>query len=302
MLQDIRQPQEKRGTNGFLTARRYSSAELKNAKCGAAVTARTRMPRIIVCLKYAIDVSQIKVDPVARKLLTADAPRKINDFDKNALEEAIRIKEKHGGEVIALTVSTEDASSALREALAMGVDRVFLVKDLSLQNSDALITSYILAEAVRKVGSFDRIICGEASIDSYSAQVGPRLAEILGIPVVTYARKLSLEGGVLVAERSLEDQLALVKVKMPTLVTVTKEINVPRVSTLMDVIRASKKELITWSLSDLGVSSEKVGTAVQILDVSAPKVERKKVKIEGETPKEIAEKLVKVLIQDGVLG
>ena len=260
------------------------------------------MPTIIVCLKYAVDVAQIKVDPSTRKLITTDAPRKISDFDKNALEEAIRIKEKFGGEVIALTASAEDASSALREALAMGADRAFLVKDSSLQNSDSLVTSHVLAKAIRKVGSFDLIICGEASIDSYSAQVGPRLAENLGIPVVTYVRKLSLENDVLVAERSLEDRSEVVKVKTPALVTVTKEINVPRVSTLMDVIKASKKELVTWSLSDLGVSSDEVGVAVEILGISAPKIERKKVKIEGETPEEIAEKLVKALIQEGVIG
>jgi len=260
------------------------------------------MPTIIVCLKYAVDVTQIKVDPTTRKLITADAPRKISDFDKNALEEAIRIKEKFGGEVIALTASAEDASSALREALAMGADRAFLIKDSSLQDSDSSVTSHVLAKAIRKVGSFDLIICGEASIDSYSAQVGPRLAENLGIPVVTYVRKLSLEDNVLVAERSLEDRSEVVKVKTPALVTVTKEINVPRVSTLMDVIKASKKELVTWSLSDLGVSSEEVGAAVEILGVSAPKIERKKVKIEGETPEEIAEKLVKALIQEGVIG
>ena len=260
------------------------------------------MPTIIVCLKYAVDVTQIKVDPTTRKLITADAPRKISDFDKNALEEAIRIKEKFGGEVIALTASAEDASSALREALAMGADRAFLIKDSSLQDSDSSVTSHVLAKAIRKVGSFDLIICGEASIDSYSAQVGPRLAENLGIPVVTYVRKLSLEDNVLIAERSLEDRSEVVKVKTPALVTVTKEINVPRVSTLMDVIKASKKELVTWSLSDLGVSSEEVGAAVEILDISAPKIERKKVKIEGETPEEIAEKLVKALIQEGVLG
>ena len=261
------------------------------------------MPRIIVCLKYAIDVTQLKVDPATRKLLVADAPRKISDFDKNALEEAVRMKEKHGGEVIALTASSEGASSALREALAMGADKAFLAQDPALQAADTAAVSYVLAEAIRKLGSFDLIICGEASIDSYSGQVGPRLAEILGIPIITYARKISLDRDTVVAERSLEDCSEVVKVKMPALLTVTKEINVPRVPTLMDVIKASKKELVTWTLSDLGIQSEKVGAGtIQVLEVSAPKVERKKIKIEGETPKQIAEKLAKALIRDGVLG
>lgn len=228
------------------------------------------MPRIIVCLKYAVDVSQIKVDPATRKLLTADAPRKISDFDKNALEEAVRIKGKHGGEVVALIVSAEGASSALREALAMGADKAFLVQDSAIQNSDTLVVSRIIVEAIRKIGYFDLIICGEASIDSYSGQVGPRLAEIIGIPAVTYARKVGLEGDALIVERSLEDCSEVVKVKMPALLTVAKEINEPRVPTPMDVLKASRKELVTWTLSDLGVSREKVGAiAVQVLDFSA---------------------------------
>jgi len=263
------------------------------------------MPRIIVCLKHVVDVTQIKVDAATRRLITADTPRKISNFDKNALEEAIRIKEKFGGEVLALTVSAEDAKTTLREALAMGADRAYLITDQSLQGSDALVTSHILAEAVRKIGSFDLILCGEASIDSYSAQVGPRLAEKIGVPLITYVRRLTLEGDFVVAERSLEDRSEVVRVKMPALVTVTKEINEPRIPSLMAVMKASKKELVSWSLEDLGVSKENVGatgSAVQILEVLAPKVERKQVKIEGETAQEIAEKLVKALIQEGVVG
>jgi len=263
------------------------------------------VPRVIVCLKHVVDVTQIKVDAATRRLITGDAPRKISDFDKNALEEAIRIKEKLGGEVLALTLSAEDAKATLREALAMGADRAYLIVDPSYQDSDALVTSLVLAEAVRRIGSFDLILCGEATIDSYSAQVGPRLAEKLGIPVITYVRRLTLEGDFVVAERTLEDRSEVVRVKMPVLVTVTKEINQPRIPSLMDVMKASKKELVSWSLEELGISKGKVGaasSAVQILEVSAPKVERKQVKIEGETAQEIAEKLVEALIQEGFVG
>ncbi|MGC9345327.1 MAG: electron transfer flavoprotein subunit beta/FixA family protein [Candidatus Bathyarchaeales archaeon] len=263
------------------------------------------MPRIIVCLKQAVDVTQIKIDPTTRRLITAETPRKISDFDKNALEEAVRIKEKLMGEVVALTVSAEDAKTTLREALAMGADKAYLVTDPSFQDSDALVTSYILAQAVKKIGSFDIIFCGEATIDSYSAQVGPRLAERLGIPVITYVRRLNLEGNHVVAERSLEDCFEVAKARMPALITVTKEINEPRIPSLPAILKASKKELVTWTLEDLGISKEKAGTAgssVQILEVLAPKVERKRVKIEGETPQEIAEKLARALIQEGVVG
>jgi len=259
------------------------------------------MPTIIVCLKYAVDVTQIKVELATRKLIITSVPRKISDFDKNALEEAVKIKEKFGGEVIALTLTTEDASSALREALAIGADKAFLIKDPLLKDGDAFITASILAKAIKKINKFDLIICGEASIDSYSAQVGPRLGEILGLPVISYVRKLSLENNVVVAERGLEDCSETVRAQLPVLITVTKEINVPRVPTLMDVIKASKKQIVTWSLSDLGVPAEEVRAAIEVLDVSAPRVERKKVKLEGENAKEVAEKVVKALIQEGLL-
>lgn len=262
------------------------------------------MVSIIVCMKQVVDVTQIRVDAATRRLITADAPRKISDFDKNALEEAVRVKERIGGEVIALTVSAEDAKTSLREALAMGADRAYLVLDPSLEDSDTLATSYVLAEAVRKIGGFDLILCGEATIDSYSAQVGPRLAERLGVPAITYARKLSVEGGAVVAERSLEDRVEVARAKMPALVTVVRGINEPRIPSLMAIMKASKKQLVVWSVEDLGLSKEKVGaagSAIQVLDVSAPRVERKRIKVEGESPREIAEKLVKALIHEGVV-
>jgi len=263
------------------------------------------MVRILVCVKQAVDVSQLKVDSTTRRLIIADAPKKISDFDKSALEEAIRIKEKLGGEVLTLTVGPEEAKTTLREALAMGADKAYLISDPIFENSDTLATSYILAEVVKKIGAFDLILCGEASIDSFSAQIGPRLAERLGIPLITYARKLSLEGDTVTAERSLEESSETVKAKMPVLITVTKEINEPRTPSYMAVMKAFKKEIVVWKAADLGIPSEKVGetgSAVQVLDVLAPKVERKKIVIKGETAAEIAEKLAKTLIQEGIVA
>ncbi len=263
------------------------------------------MVRILVCVKQAIDVSELKVDSATRRLITVDAPRKISDFDKNALEEAIRIREKLGGEVFTVTVCPEDAKTTLREALAMGADKAYLISDPIFENSDTLATSYILAEAIKEIGAFDLILCGEASIDSFSAQLGPRLAERLGIPLITYARKLSLEEDGVTAERGLEDCSQTMKAKMPVLVTVTKEINEPRTPSLMAIMKASKKEIVTWNAADLDIASEKVGeagSAIQFLDVLAPKMERKKVVIKGETATETAEKLAKALVQEGALG
>lgn len=262
------------------------------------------MVRILVCVKQAIDVSQVKVDTVTRRLITVDAPKKISDFDKNALEEAVRLKEKLGGEVITLTVGPEDAKTTIREALAMGADKAYIISDPTFEGGDTMATSYILAKGVKKLGAFDLILCGEASIDSFSAQVGPRLADRLGVPVVTYVKKLTLDGGIVTVERNLEDSYETIKTQTPALLTVTKELNEPRIPSLMAIMKASKKEVILWKATDLNIPKEKVGelgSALKILNVLAPKVERKKLVIKGETPAETAEKLAKTLIQDGVV-
>ena len=263
------------------------------------------MPRIIVCLKQSVDVSQLKADPSTGRLVTAGVSRKISDFDKNALEEAVRIKEKNGWELVTVTVNFEEVKASIREALAIGADKGFVVLDEALKDSDTWATSNVLARAVEKIGEFDLILCGEASIDGFSAQVGPRLGEILNIPVVTYARKLNVDEKTAQAERVLEERYETVEVSLPALVTVTKEINDPRIPSLMSIMKASKKEIEFWNLADLGVSAKEVGergSGVKVLDVAVPQMGRKKIRIEGETPAEVAEKLVKELIQDGVIG
>lgn len=262
------------------------------------------MVRILVCVKQAIDVSQVKVDTATRRLITVDAPKKISDFDKNALEEAVRLKEKLSGEIITVTVGPEEAKTTIREALAMGADKSYIITDPTFEGSDTLATSYILAEAVKKLDPFDLILCGEASVDSFSAQVGPRLADRLGIALITYVKKLMVEGDTVTVERNLEDSYETIKAKIPVLLTVTKELNEPRIPSLMAIMKATKKEVIIWKAADLNIPKEKVGesgSATKIVSVLAPKVERRKVVIKGETPAEAAEKLAKALIQEGVI-
>lgn len=261
------------------------------------------MKRIIVCLKQAVDVSQLKIDPATRQLITAGAPRKISDFDKNALEEALRIKEKLGGiEIFTLTIDSEDAKAILREALAMGADKAYFVNDPAVQAVDTLGTAYILAQMVRKIGEFDLILGGESSLDSFSGLVGSRLSELLGLPQVSSVRKLSVDGDTIVAERALEDSSEVVKTKIPAVVTVTREINQPRIPSLMMIMKASKKEIVKWTLADIDTQKEKIVSKVEVLEALAPKMERKKIIIKGDTVQEIAEKLAKALIQEGVIG
>jgi electron transfer flavoprotein beta subunit len=236
-------------------------------------------------------------------LITAGAAKKISDFDKNALEEAIRIKEKIGNvEILTVTVTSEDAKTVLREALAMGADKAYMIMDPSFKDVDTLGTAYILAEAIKKIGAFDLVLCGETSLDSFSGLVSSRLAELLELAHVSSVRKVSVEGDVVIAERALEDSIETVKVKMPALISVTREINQPRIPSLMMIMKASKKEIVTWTATDLKLQKEKLDAKIEVMEVLAPKTERKRVKITGETAQEIAEKLVKALVEEGVLG
>src|SRR4030067_210144 len=151
------------------------------------------LKRIIVCMKQAVDVSQLKVDPASRQLVTAGALRKMSDFEKNALEEAVRIKGKLGGEIVTLTVSSEDAKAVLREGLAMGADKAYWLNDPVLQGIDTWGTACVLAEMIKKVGEFDLVLCGDSSLDSFSGLVGPRLAEMLSLPQISSVGKASVE-------------------------------------------------------------------------------------------------------------
>jgi electron transfer flavoprotein beta subunit len=260
------------------------------------------LKRVIVCLKQAVDVTQLKVDPATRQLITASTPRKMSDFDKNALEEAVRVKEKNAGvEVVTVTVTSEEAKTVLREALAMGADKAYVVFEPSLQDVDTLGTARILVETIKKIGEYDLVLCGESSLDSFSGLVGSRVGELLSLPQVTSVRKLSVEGDAVVGERTLEESVETVKAKLPALVTVTREINQPRIPSLMMIMKASKKEIVTWTLADLGVDKEKLASKIEVVEVLAPKTERKRIRITGENAAEIADKLAKALIQEGVV-
>ncbi len=256
-----------------------------------------------MCLKQAVDVTQLKVDPTTRQLITASAPRKMSDFDKNALEEAIRIKEKLGdAEIFTVTVTSEDAKAVLREALAMGADKAYLVNDANLKEIDTAGTAYVLAEAIKKIGECGLVLCGETSLDSFSGLVASRLAELLDLSQITSVRKVVVEGDSVMGERTLEDAVETVRARLPALVSVTREINQPRIPSLMMIMKASKKEIVTWTAANLGLQNEKIMPKIELVEVLAPKTERKKIKIIGENPAEIADKLAKALIQEGVVG
>ena len=229
--------------------------------------------------------------------------RRISDVDKRALEAAIRLKEEHGGEVIALSMGDAKTKTAMLEALAMGADSAYIISDDDLRGVDTLSTSKVLAAGVRKLGDFDLILCGEMTLDSLSAQVGPRLAELLDLPQVMYAKHLELVDRRLRVERDLEDVDEVVEVGLPSVVSVVREINEPRIPSLINIMKAKRKPTVEWDAAALGLSPEeiKAASAVEVLKVEVPLVERKRIIIKAESVEEAAEKLAEAILAEGVL-
>lgn len=254
-------------------------------------------------MKDVIDISEMKVDQSTQKPVLTGLAKRIGDVDRRAVEAALQLREKHGGKVTLLSLGDEKTPTALKEALAMGADDAYVLRDASFEGSDTLATSRILAAGIRKIGGFDAIFCGETTLDSLSAQVGPRVAQILGLPQLEYVKKIELVDGKLRAQRDLgEDEM--VEVSPPAVVIVTREVNEPRIPSLMNIIKASRKTIIEWDSSALGLGRDLVGvqgSGVMLLDVRVPPMERKKIIIKAETPEEAVEMLIDRLQKDGVL-
>ncbi len=215
---------------------------------------------ILVCIKQVPASSEVKVDSQTGALIRESVSGIINPTDRNALEESLRLKAKHGGNVTVLTMGPQQAEEALREALAMGADKAVLLTDRLFAGSDTAATSYILWKAVQKLGKFDLTLCGRESTDGVTAQVGPQLAELLGIPQITFVRKIELKDGVLRAERGLKGAFETVEGNLPLLLTVNKEINISREITIDDILTACReKEIISWGADDIGAERSKIG-------------------------------------------
>lgn len=259
---------------------------------------------VIVCLKQVPDLQQIRIKRETREPVLEGAPFIFGQFEKNALEEAVRLKEKHGGKVIALALGNAKLKDTIIEALAIGADEAILLIDPAFTGGGPASTATILAAAIRKIGRFDLIMLGEGSADNYSGQVIGRLAEILDLPQITYVREIQVENNQVRATRDLEDALEIVLVNFPALVSVTSELNTPRLPPLPAILKASKKPLTKYGPADLGLDASQFGpNAALTRTVSnlAPQQERKQVLFEGDADKMIDE-LVRALQKEGALG
>ena len=217
--------------------------------------------KIIVTVKQVPRTQEVKIDPKTGTLIREGVPSIINPEDKNAIEEALRIKECNGdAEVTVLSMGPPQAGIALREALVMGADRAILVSDTVFAGSDTLATSYILSKAIKKIKKYDLILCGRRAIDGDTAQVGPELAEELGLPQATYAEEINIQGNVVTVKSNFESVVRIIEMKTPALITVASRINRPRFKTMNGVLKAYRdKEVIIWTKEDLELNPMRIG-------------------------------------------
>jgi len=214
------------------------------------------MPTLIACFKWVVDEAYIRRGP-GGALDFSSVDYKIGEYDRNAIEEAVRLRDAGGGSVIGVTVGVPESAKGVKDGLSRGMDQAFFVSDPSFRDLEPSQTAAILAEVIRtRIPQYDLIACGEGSSDLYAQQVGPRLAELLGIPCVCFVQKLSLEGGTLRAERRVEDGVEVVEAPLPALVTVLPDINTPRIPGVKDTLMAGKKPVTAVTKEELTGSFE----------------------------------------------
>lgn len=214
--------------------------------------------KIVVCIKQVPDTNEVKLDQKTGTLIREGVPSIINPDDKAGLEAALWLKDKYDAEVTVITMGPLQAETALREALAMGADHAVLLTDRRFGGADTWATSKTLASAIKKLG-FDLIITGRQAIDGDTAQVGPQIAEHLGIPHVSYAEELDLDAEFIVVKRQFEDRCHILKVKLPCLITALSELCEPRYMTPGGIFKAWKTEITVLNRDDLDVEDSNIG-------------------------------------------
>ncbi len=252
----------------------------------------------VVCIKQVPDTHDVKINPETNTLMREGVESIVNPFDMYAIEEAVRLKERLGGKVTAISMGPPQAESALKEAISMGVDEGILVSDRGFAGSDTWATSYTLAMALKKIGDYDMILFGKQAADGDTAQVGPGVATHLDLPQITYVRKIEeIDEKHVVAERLLETGYEVIESPLPCVLTTVKEINEPRLPSLKGKMSARKAVIPTWSAEDIGAEKENIGlegSPTKVVKIFTPPKRSGGEMLTGE-PEEIVSQLVQSL-------
>lgn len=215
---------------------------------------------IIVCIKQVPDTTDVKINPENNTLVREGVRSIINPFDLYAIEEAICLREQFSGKVWVISMGPPQAMDALREAVAMGADEAVLISDRAFAGSDTLATSYTISQAIKKIGKFDVIMCGKQALDGDTAQVGPGIAVALKLPQTAFVKKVEqVEKRFITVERMTEDGYDVVKLMLPCVLTVVKEINTPRYASLVGKVRAKRGKINIWGAKDLACDEKRLG-------------------------------------------
>ena len=216
--------------------------------------------KILVCVKQVPDTNEVKIDPVKGTLIRDGVPSILNPDDANALEAALAYKDENPDTVIAvLTMGPPQATYMLRECIAMGADEAYLLSDRVFGGADTCATSTTIAAGIKKVNDVDVIFAGRQAIDGDTAQVGPQVAQRLGLPVVTYVQDIKLEDGKAIVHRQMEDGYEVIEVQTPCVLTAVKELNEPRYMSIGGIVEAYNKEITIWNHVDVELDPKECG-------------------------------------------
>ena len=265
------------------------------------------MLNIVVCVKAVPDPKEacnIKIDPATKTLMRCDVPFVVNPLDKNAIEAALHLKEQVDAHISVLSMGPPDAGNIVKECLALGADQGYLLSDPAFGGADAYATAFTLAKGIEKLGAFDVVLCGMASSDGSTEWVGPEIATFLNVPVVTMVKEVvECDGQWWKLKASLENGFRLMRVKLPAVFTVTRDLNTPRTLSFSGIIKARKKEITQWGINELGVPVEELGlkgSPTVVSNLSTTESKREVEMISG-TREEKAEQLVQKLAEAGVI-
>jgi electron transfer flavoprotein beta subunit len=253
---------------------------------------------IVVCLKQVPGTTEVKIDPNTNTLIRQGIKAIVNPFDAYALEEGVRLKEKFGGKVTAVSMGPPQAADMLKEAISVGADEAVLLSDMAFAGSDTLATAATLGKAVEKIKTYDLIICGRQTIDGDTGQVGPELAENLGIPFIAYVSKIEeIANGKMRVQRAVEDGYETIETPLPAVITVAKEINIPRMPSLRGLSKSRSAQIPVWTANDIAADKATIGQAgsgTWVVKVFYPQRIQHAEMIKGEPPlqaKTLVEKL-----------
>ena len=249
--------------------------------------------KIIVCVKQVPDAKDVRLDPKTNTLSREGVQAIMNPYDRHALEEAVRLKEQHGGTVTVVSMGPPQAEEMLREAVSCGADEAVLVSDRAFAGADTWATTYTLSQAIKKIDDFDLILCGKQAIDGDTAQVGPGLAERLDIPFVAYVRKITdCTANIIRAERLMDDGYDLLEIPLPALFTVVKEINEPRIPSLKGKMKAKKIDITKMTAADIEADPEQLGlkgSTTQVVKVFSPELKGERAMLGGTADEQVAQ-------------